>query len=53
VEEVIFRVGQLGRPVLQLPGREVRLLDEVGFGGRVRLRARPASLRDWLAVRVS
>jgi len=37
VERVTFRVGEIGRPRLTLGGRTVAFLEEVGFGGAVRL----------------
>ncbi|MFB3817408.1 MAG: hypothetical protein ACE147_07080 [Candidatus Methylomirabilales bacterium] len=41
VSRVVFRVGQIGDPVIRLGGTRVRLLDAVGFGGAVRLEAGP------------
>jgi hypothetical protein len=43
VARVVFRVGQIGDPVLRMGGRAIRLLDAVGFGGAVRLEAGPAN----------
>lgn len=45
VSRVVFRVGEIGDPVIRMHGREVRLRDAVGFGGAVRLEARPGSGR--------
>ncbi|MGC8780856.1 MAG: hypothetical protein ACP5UQ_08335, partial [Anaerolineae bacterium] len=46
--EVIFLVSDRGRPQLSLAGQTFDLKGMVGFGGRVRLRARPAHLADLL-----
>jgi hypothetical protein len=37
IRRVTFRVGEIGRPRLTLGDRTIRLFDEVGFGGAVRL----------------
>lgn len=42
VSRVTFRVGEVGRPRLTLGDRTIRLYDEVGFGGAVRLEASSA-----------
>lgn len=49
VSRVVFRVGEIGHPALKVGNRVVRFADEVGFGGAVRLTARPASLRERIA----
>lgn len=41
VERIVFRVSEVGRPAFRVGGREVRFYDEVGFGGAIRLEARP------------
>lgn len=40
VTRVVFRVGEIGDPVLAIGSQLVRLKDEVGFGGAARLEAR-------------
>lgn len=40
VRRVVFRVGEVGHPALRIGDREIRFLDEVGFGGAVVLEAR-------------
>ncbi len=35
VGRVVFRVGQIGHPVLQVSDRSIRFFDEVGFGGAI------------------
>jgi hypothetical protein len=40
VARVVFRVGEIGQPVLRIGGRSVALAKEVGFGGAVRMEAR-------------
>jgi hypothetical protein len=54
----LFRVGEIGDPVLAVGYRLVRLKDEVGFGGAVRLEARrprwqggPGEMLAWLRDR--
>lgn len=49
VTGVVFRVGEIGHPAMTVGNRVVRFADEVGFGGAVRLAARPASLRERIA----
>jgi hypothetical protein len=39
---IVFRVGEIGNPVLQTGEAEVHFLREVGFGGAVRMTASPA-----------
>ncbi len=40
---VVFRVGQIGNPVLQMGEAEVHFLREVGFGGAIRMTASAAA----------
>ena len=54
----VFRVGEIGDPVLALGSRLVRLKDEVGFGGAARLEVRrprwqggPGEMLAWLRDR--
>ena len=58
VTQALFRVGEIGDPVLAVGSRLVRLKDEVGFGGAVRLEARrprwqggPGEMLAWLRDR--
>ncbi len=37
--EVVFRLGEIGKPRLRVKGEELSLYDEAGFGGRVVLKA--------------
>jgi hypothetical protein len=37
VRRVVFRVGEIGKPRLRLGERTIRFVDEVGFGGAIRL----------------
>jgi hypothetical protein len=48
IRDVVFRVGEIGDPALRIGDRSVRLADEVGVGGAVRLTARPAGLVERL-----
>jgi hypothetical protein len=41
VRRVVFRVGEIGDPVIRIGTTRVRLRDAVGFGGAVRLEAGP------------
>jgi len=41
----VFRVSEIGNPVLALAGRTIHFKQEVGFGGAVRIQARPPRLR--------
>ncbi len=49
VSRAVFRVGEIGRPAMKVGNRVVRFAEEVGFGGAVRLTARPASVRERVA----
>src|SRR5512137_2792578 len=49
VSRVVFRVGEIGRPALKVGNRVVHFAEEVGFGGAVRLTARPASVHERIA----
>jgi len=49
ITRVVFRVGEIGRPAMTVGNRLVRFTEEVGFGGAVRLTARPASFRERIA----
>jgi hypothetical protein len=49
VSRVVFRVGEIGRPALRVGKRVVQFAEEVGFGGAVRLVARPATFRERIA----
>jgi hypothetical protein len=40
VRRVIFRVGEIGDPRIEMGGQSVRLISRVGFGGAVLLEAR-------------
>ena len=58
VTRALFRVGEIGDPVLAIGFRLVRLKDEVGFGGAVRLEVRrprrsggPGEMLAWLRDR--
>jgi hypothetical protein len=46
VTNVVFRVGEIGKPTIQMGNRAVHLVQEVGFGGAVRLTARRPSLYE-------
>jgi hypothetical protein len=46
IRRVVFRVGEIGRPAMQVGNRVVQFVDEVGFGGAVLLTARPATVRE-------
>jgi hypothetical protein len=41
----VFRVSEIGNPVLALAGRTIHFKQEVGFGGAVRMHARKPRLR--------
>lgn len=43
--KIVFRIGEIGNPVLNLGGRSIYLADEVGFGGSVILEAGKADPR--------
>ncbi len=45
---IVFRVGEIGNPVITIGSRVVRLAQEVGFGGAVLLIARSPSLSERL-----
>jgi hypothetical protein len=47
-QQVIYRIGEIGDPKFTVRGRVVALKQEVGFGGRVRLDARRASVLEVL-----
>ena len=34
---VVFRVGEIGDPTLRIRGQQIRLVDQVGFGGAILL----------------
>ncbi len=46
VSRVVFRIGEIGQPAIQVGTRTVDLAQEVGFGGAVLLVARTPSLRE-------
>ena len=46
---VVFRVGEIGNPVLRVGNQLVQFVREVGFGGAVRLVARRPSLQERIA----
>jgi hypothetical protein len=46
VNRVIFRVGEIGKPVIRLGNQRVELVREVGFGGGVLLVARRPSVYE-------
>lgn len=50
---VIFRVGEIGNPVIRIGESEIHFVQEVGFGGAVCLVARRPSLRERIAGRSS
>jgi hypothetical protein len=41
----VFRIGAIGNPVMAIAGRTIRLKEEAGFGGAVRVQARKPSPR--------
>lgn len=43
IRTVTFRVGEVGKPTFRAAGKTIRFLDEVGFGGSIRLEATPDS----------
>lgn len=49
IARVVFRVGEIGRPAMQVGSRIIDFSDHVGFGGAVLLTARPAGLRERIA----
>jgi len=49
VSRVVFRVGEIGNPVIRIGDSEIHFVREVGFGGAVRLVARRPSLRERIA----
>ncbi len=53
VSRVVFRVGEIGNPVIRIGSRVVQFAREVGFGGAVLLVARKASLRERIAARIA
>lgn len=48
LDRVVYRVGEIGNPVFRAAGQCLALKPAVGFGGAVRLTARPGLLRDRL-----
>ena len=44
---IVFRVGEIGNPALEVGGGVVHLAQEVGFGGAVLLLTRRPSLYEW------
>jgi hypothetical protein len=46
VTRVVFRVGELGNPTIHVGDTSIQFAREVGFGGAVRLTARPAGVRE-------
>ena len=48
LDRVVYRVGEIGNPVFRAAGQRLALKPAVGFGGAVRLTARPGLLRDRL-----
>jgi hypothetical protein len=44
--EIVFRIGEVGHPKLQVRRRTVDLKAEAGFGGQIRLRVRKANLYE-------
>lgn len=41
----VFRISEIGNPVMAIAGRTIHLKQEVGFGGAVRMQARTPYLR--------
>jgi hypothetical protein len=52
VSRVVFRVGEIGNPVMRVGERLVSFKTEVGFGGAVLLIARRPSLYEWIRGRL-
>jgi hypothetical protein len=48
ISSVVFRIGEIGQPTMRIGDRSLRLADEVGFGGAVRLLARRPTLWERL-----
>ncbi len=48
VSSVVFRIGEIGQPTIRVGDRSLRLAEAVGFGGAVRLVARPPTLGEWI-----
>ena len=48
ISRVVFRVGEIGNPVMRIGPRLVSFAREVGFGGGVLLMARRPSLYEWI-----
>jgi hypothetical protein len=50
LRQAVFRVGAIGHPTLQIGEQSLPFLAAVGFGGAVRLSARPAGPLERLAL---
>lgn len=48
---IVYRVGEIGNPVLHLPARSISLKEAAGFGGRVVVTAQRARLYELLFTR--
>ena len=46
LQQVIFRIGEIGRPQFKIGERIVNCAEEVGFGGRIALTTRRARLSE-------
>lgn len=45
-QRIVFRVGEIGNPVLKIRDNTIPLAKEVGFGGTIVLESRPHSLNE-------
>ena len=39
-QKIVFRIGEIGNPILNIQGRQIALAEEVGFGGTIVLESR-------------
>jgi len=39
-QKIVFRIGEIGNPILKIQGRQIALAEEVGFGGTIVLESR-------------
>jgi len=51
LERIVYRIGEIGRPRLQVRDRRIAFKEEAGFGGRIVLSASRPSLHEILLYR--
>jgi len=45
-QRIVFRVGEIGNPILKMQDSQIALAEEVGFGGTVVLESRPLTSNE-------